>query len=135
VILDVKGPDPARFQWLTGRDIQPLHCFLDHLQLSGCRTWIRQVIVPGWNDKPDDLQELAVFLARWPGLSLEKVELLPYHTYGKVKWGKLNRPYALPDVPPISDSSLADLKRQVDQLVSAERTGCLLSASSCRSAT
>jgi pyruvate formate lyase activating enzyme len=120
VILDVKSPDPAGFRWLTGRDIRALCRFLDILQDAGCATWIRQVVVPSWNDTPEDMQDLADFIARWPRLALEKVELLPYHILGKGKWADLGRPYPLPDVPPLPEAAWLSLQGQIDRLVFPE---------------
>jgi len=117
VILDVKSPDPEQFRWLTNREIEPLRTFLSACAKSGSTVWIRQVIVPDWNDQPENIRQLAAFLRQWPDLRVEKVELLPYHTLGEIKWQKLNRSYPLAGRPPLNLDRLNVLQQLVDQLI------------------
>lgn len=49
--------------------------------------WIRQVLVPGYTDKEEDLIELKDFLSTLK--TVDKVEILPYHDMGKFKWLEL----------------------------------------------
>ena len=55
--------------------------------------WIRQVLIPGITDNKDDLLELKKFINSLK--TLEKIELLPYHSIGKYKWDKLGYKYEL----------------------------------------
>ncbi len=121
-ILDVKNPEPEKFQWLTGKNIEPLHHFLDACAAARTRLWIRQVIVPGWNDQTGDIEKLAGFLAGWPDLQLKKIELLPYHTLGLAKWQKLGQPYPLAGTKPLDPKVLQDLQMQADLLISQRRS-------------
>ena len=59
--------------------------------------WIRQVLVPGYTDKEDDLKKLRDFIAELK--TVKKVELLPYHDLGKFKWLELGCKYELEGVP------------------------------------
>lgn len=115
VILDIKSPDPDKFQWLTGRPADNLHRFLRACEQHARQVWIRQVIVPGWNDQVGDIDALADFLDRWPGLPVTRVELLPYHKLGEDKWRHLGYPYPLQDTPALSKICLADLQRLIEQ--------------------
>lgn len=115
VLLDIKSPDPARFHWLTGRSITHLHNFLDVCEQSASQIWIRQVIVPGWNDQDSDLQELANFLERWPRLPVRRVQLLPYHTRGAEKWSRLGYPYPLEGTPAMDKDKLSVLQRLIEE--------------------
>jgi pyruvate formate lyase activating enzyme len=117
VILDVKSPDPEQFQWLTGRPIQPLRDFLDACDKAGNRLRIRQVILPGWNDKTEDILQLADFLGQWPSLRLEKVQLLPFHTLGELKWQRLGQPFPLAGTPALSQDHLLLLQKLIDKLI------------------
>ena len=49
--------------------------------------WIRQVLVPGYTDKEEDLLNLKQFLSELK--TVRKVEILPYHDMGKYKWEHL----------------------------------------------
>ena len=58
--------------------------------------WIRHVLVPGITDDDESLQQLRAFLDTLA--TVEKVEVLPYHTLGTVKYEKLGMEYPLKDV-------------------------------------
>lgn len=117
VILDVKNSDPDQFRWLTGRDMRPSVDFLAACAARRSRIRIRQVIVPGWNDQSENIRCLASFLARWPDLNLEKIELLPYHTMGEIKWQQLKKPYPLAGVPPLGQDVLKSLQKLADEWI------------------
>ena len=98
VMADIKHIDPERHKWLTGRDNANI---LDALRLLGewgQPMWIRQVLVPGITDGEDDLRRTREFVATLP--SVERVEVLPYHTLGVFKWEELGIPYSLEGVEP-----------------------------------
>lgn len=45
--------------------------------------WLRYVLVPGLTDDPDDITQIADFVA---GLgSVERVDVLPFHQMGRYK--------------------------------------------------
>lgn len=115
ILLDIKSPDPERFKWLTGRETEPLLSFLSACEQHGTTVWIRQVIVPGWNDKPEDIRQLAAFLDRWPALAVARVQLLPYHTMGLVKWEKSGMHNLFSALPPMDRTKLDSLQRLADQ--------------------
>lgn len=117
IILDVKSSDPSKFQSLTGCPIQPLINFIDTCEKSENLLRIRQVIVPDLNDSPEDISHLAGFLAEWPDLRLEKVELLPYHTLGEIKYEKLNIAYPFSGRPAMDSENLKTLQALADKLI------------------
>ena len=58
--------------------------------------WLRQVIVPGYNDTKESVLKLKEFASKLK--NIEKVELLPYHTMAKEKYKKMGIPYRLENV-------------------------------------
>ena len=52
--------------------------------------WIRHVLVPGGSDKDEYLHRLADFIHTLK--TVERVEVLPYHTLGVFKWEQLGIP-------------------------------------------
>ena len=58
--------------------------------------WIRQVLVPGYTDKEEDLKKSKEFLSTLK--TVDKVEILPYHDMGKFKWINLGVTYPLEGV-------------------------------------
>lgn len=103
-LLDLKHIDPERHRELTGRSNELVLAFADHLVERGIPAWIRHVIVPGYTDDPDDTRRTARFIAGLP--NVERVDLLPYHEYGKHKWEALGAEYPLEGISPPSEESV-----------------------------
>lgn len=96
VLLDIKHIDDDACKKLTGHSNANTLAFAKFLSDIGKPTWIRQVLVPGFTDGEESLQRTRAFI---DGLqSVEKVEVLPYHTLGKVKYEKLGLEYPLQGV-------------------------------------
>lgn len=97
VLLDIKHIDDGECRRLTGRGNAATLAFAERLSQEGIPMWIRQVLVPGWTDGDENLRATR----RWiDGLStVERVEVLPYHTLGRKKYETLGIPYPLGDTP------------------------------------
>ncbi|MEA4887864.1 MAG: pyruvate formate-lyase-activating protein [Clostridiaceae bacterium] len=115
VLLDVKALTEDRFRRLTGQSDRPLRRFISLCEQSGCLVRIRQVILPGFNDRPTDIQDLAAYLKFWPDLNLESIELLGYHRLGVEKWRQLGRPYSLDSTPAMDPQQLRVLQDYADR--------------------
>ena len=70
--------------------------FAKYLSDNNIKMWIRQVLVPGYTDKEEDLKKLKEFLATLK--TVDKVEILPYHDMGRFKWEQLGLEYPLDGV-------------------------------------
>lgn len=110
VILDVKHTDPVKYYRLTGGDLEINRRFLDHCKKEKIPLWIRQVILPGWNDTPEDMASLLRYVE---GADVRKIELLPYHTMGVSKWRALELPYGLEGTEPPPDTRMEELRAQI----------------------
>lgn len=98
VLLDIKHINPEEHKRLTARPNENILEFAKYLSQTGKPMWIRHVLVPQITDSDEYLQELATFI---DGLkTVEKVEVLPYHTMGAVKYEKLGIDYPLKGVEP-----------------------------------
>ena len=83
--------------------------FAKYLCETGKPTWVRHVLVPGITDNDEYLSRLAEFIG---GLdNVQKVEVLPYHTMGEVKYGNLGLEYALKGVQPPDGVRVQNAKR------------------------
>ncbi len=98
VILDVKHIDPTWHQKLTGHTNNNVLANALHREKLHKPLWLRYVLVPGYTDQPEFLEQWAVHFQ--PYQSVERVEILPYHTLGVHKYEKLGREYALAGVEP-----------------------------------
>ena len=98
VMLDIKHIDDEEHKKLTGHTnkniLDMATCLSDH----GKAMWIRHVLVPGITDDDGQLHRLRAFIDTLK--TVERVEILPYHTLGVFKWKELGIPYALEDVEP-----------------------------------
>ena len=68
----------------------------EHQKLTG----IRHVVVPGITFDEKELMELGLFLKTLR--NVEKLEVLPYHSMGKVKYDNLGMDYVLKDTPQLT---------------------------------
>lgn len=111
IILDIKHPDPLKFRELTGGDLRLTLDLFAFTATIGKPVWVRQVIVPGWNDQAADMAALATLVARHP--RLERVELLPYHRLGLHKWHDLGLTSPFAATPDLEPAKLAELQAQL----------------------
>ncbi len=97
VILDLKEWDSARHRTLTGFDNENILKMARWLSDNYKKMWIRHVLVPDLTDSAESLQAMHDFIA---GLkTVEKTEILPYHTFGVKKWKNAGLSYPLEGVP------------------------------------
>ena len=111
VMLDIKEWDPDRHKALTGHDNQNILAMARWLSDHGKAMWVRHVLVPGLTDDEDALRATRTFLDSLT--TLQRVEVLPYHTLGLFKWEKLGIPYTLDGVP----TPTADQVRRAEELL------------------
>lgn len=115
VILDLKEIDPERHRQLTGQDNANILAMAQYLSDKGVPLWIRHVLVPGLTDGEDGLRRTAEFIGRLK--TVQRVEVLPYHTLGVFKWKKLGIPYPLEGVPAPTEEQV----RRAEELLQVER--------------
>ena len=95
-LLDIKHIDNEKHKILTGvSNVNTLN-FAKWLSNRNSKVWIRHVLVPGYTDFDKDLQNLAEFIKTLN--NVEKIEVLPYHTMGVVKYQNMGIEYPLKDV-------------------------------------
>lgn len=97
-MLDIKHMDDAAHRKLTGQTNQNILEMAAYLSDHGKAMWIRHVLVPGITTEEDELYRLRSFLDTRK--TVERVEVLPYHTLGVFKWKELGIPYQLEGVDP-----------------------------------
>ena len=98
VLLDIKTWNPARHQYLTGKEITPTLDFARRLAQRQRTVWLRYVLVPSLTDDEDDIRQLAAFAAELGNIA--RVDVLPFHQLGRYKWERLGLDYKLNDVQP-----------------------------------
>lgn len=95
-LLDIKHIDDEKCKALTGKGNKNTLDFARYLSDNGKKIWIRQVLVPGITDDEETLERTRTFIDTLS--TVEKVEVLPYHTLGEVKYKNLGIEYPLQGV-------------------------------------
>ncbi len=106
VLLDLKHMDDAAHQDLVGVSNEKIKEFAKYLSDKGIPMWIRHVLVPGITDSEEHLIELREFIKTLK--TVQKVEVLGYHTMGVHKWELFKEDYPLAGVPA---ATVEDVKR------------------------
>ena len=109
VLLDIKHIDDEKAKKLTGVSNKNELNFAKYLSDNGIPMWIRQVLVPGYTDDENDLLKLKDFISSLN--TVEKVEILPYHDYGKFKWKELGEKYEFEDIIPPTQEQIDKAKQ------------------------
>ena len=86
-LYDVKCADPVLHAQYTGQRNDLILENLRRLSEHGARIWIRVPVIPDFNDREEEMDDIARILE--PLSAVEKVTLIPYHTLGKSKYATL----------------------------------------------
>lgn len=109
VLLDIKHIDSNQHRLITGQGNERTLAFAKFLSDKGVKTWIRYVLVSSLSDDDEAIEKLHGFISTLN--TVEKVEVLPYHSMGKVKYDNLGLDYPLKDEVPPSKDRVANAKR------------------------
>lgn len=108
-LLDIKHIESEEHKKLTGHDNKNILDFARFLSENGKDMWIRHVLVPGITDNDEYLLKLKQFIDTLS--TVKRVEVLPYHTMGEVKYEKLGLPYPLKGLTPPESERVENAKR------------------------
>jgi pyruvate formate lyase activating enzyme len=124
-LFDFKHPDPLKHEYYTGvsnKQILDNLLLLDKLigiSLTRAEVHIRIPLIPTVNMDEGTLEAIAEFVAKLRNIS--KVDLLPYHSAGRVKYPKWNMVYKMDTIQPptkeeIEQASQIFLRKRVCNL-------------------
>ncbi len=97
LLVDIKHIDENEHVALTGRtgaNIKTMFRYLDEINKP---IWIRHVLVPGITDNDEYLIRTRDFIKTLH--NVKRVDVLPYHSLGIIKYQKLGIPYVLEGLP------------------------------------
>ena len=100
VLLDIKHIDNEEHIKLTNFSNKNVLEFAKYLSKINKPVWIRHVVVPTLNDKPEYLAELGKFLASLN--NIKALDVLPYHNMAIPKYENLGIEYPLIGIPPLT---------------------------------
>lgn len=118
-LLDIKHINPQKHKEFTGRDNRlMLENAIKIAASQKTQLSIRVPVIPGFNDTPEEIREIARFTDRLTGV--KRIHLLPYHRLGQDKYEGLGREYLMKDILPPSNEHMELLKRTVEGNCSVE---------------
>ena len=109
VMLDIKYTSEEKYKKFVGCSFATILEFLKYLEATQKPYYIRQVIIPGLNDKDEDIAELKSLLNGKK--FLKKIELLPFKKLCEVKYDSLNIEFPLKNTPEPSAAQMQRLNK------------------------
>jgi pyruvate formate lyase activating enzyme len=110
IILDIKHINNDWHCKITGASNKQVLRSAEYREQTGKPMWVRYVLVPGFSDQLEYINQLGQFLQSFK--TIERLEILPYHTLGKHKYAELNRKYPLESVP-VPDQALINSVKSI----------------------
>lgn len=108
VMLDIKHINENEHKKLTGFSNKNILLFAQYLSKKQIPIWVRHVVIDGITYKQEYLEDLGKFLATLK--SLKALDVIPYHTMGKVKYKELGIPYPLENIEPLESEKAQKAK-------------------------
>lgn len=99
VLMDIKHMNSEKHREFTG---VPNELILENavkFAKSGVDLTIRVPVIPGFNNTPEEIADIASFAAKLP--NVKKLHLLPYHRLGEGKYTALGREYKMSGIKPM----------------------------------
>lgn len=96
VLLDCKQAVSQAHWRLTSANNVATFETAEALYQMGKPVRLRYVLVPGYSDQEEHLRALGERFGKYT--NIERLEILPYHTYGKHKYENMGQPYPLEGV-------------------------------------
>lgn len=115
-LFDYKASDADEHLRFTGASNELILSNLALLYRRGAKITLRCPLIPGINDHPDHLREIARLAKAYPNLM--RVEIMPFHNFGRDKAREIGRVPALPEMENTSE------KLQSIWLAELRRLGC-----------
>ena len=111
-LMDIKHTNTFKHKEFTGRSNELMLENAKKIAQSGqTRLVIRVPVIPGFNDRVDEIEGIARFANALPGV--DKMHLLPYHRLGQDKYEGLGREYLMGDVLPPTNEQMERLRQAV----------------------
>jgi len=112
VLLDIKFTEDALYRRYAGCSMETPLAFLQLLQKMQIPTTIRQVIVPGLNDTPENIAALSAIVQKYP--CIEKTELLPFKKLCIVKYDAMGVPFPFQAYETPSSADMRRLEKMLN---------------------
>ena len=110
VLYDIKHLDSGIHKTKTGIDNRLI---LENAKKAARKStmWLRMPLIPDYNDSDENISKLGEFA---DGIGVEKLSLLPYHSWGEAKYERLGRVYPFKEVSAPKEEKLEEIKQRLD---------------------
>jgi pyruvate formate lyase activating enzyme len=108
VLLDYKYTNAEDYAEYTGCEMARVEEFLAYLQEKRKRTWLRHVLIPGYNDSVESLTRLSAVKEKYS--CVERIELLPFRKLCLEKYRQMGLDFPLENTPEMSAERLDALR-------------------------
>lgn len=107
-LMDIKHMNSVKHKEFTGMPNELILENAKKIAASGMTELVIRVpVIPGFNDRQDEIEAIARFAGSLPGV--KKMHLLPYHRLGQDKYEGLGREYLMKDILPPSNEHMQGL--------------------------
>jgi pyruvate formate lyase activating enzyme len=120
VLLDLKLMDAQRHTAATGVSNGLILENARRIAASGVPMWIRTPVIPGYTDDMENIRAIGSFI-RDALPTVERWDLLAYTNLGKPKYHRLDLPYALENVPLLTQVEMEAAWQAAVELVPVAR--------------
>jgi pyruvate formate lyase activating enzyme len=107
-MCDLKLYDAKKHLYWTGKENRTILENIQKLDKTGKPYCVRTPVVPGVNDRKEQLQELSDFVSRLD--NIESYELLSFHPLASYKYHNMGMKYAFEEIKEIPTDEFAGLK-------------------------
>ncbi len=119
LFMDLKLLDDEKHRKYTGVSnriiLENIKRTAEYAQEHALDIVIRTPVIPGINDRPEDIRAMASWIKdNLPGV--ERYQLLPYHRLGRGKYHNIGKTYDLSEVQPPSKSTMEQLEQEIRKL-------------------
>src|SRR5574344_386304 len=109
ILLDIKHYDPYFFNEITKNHQDKLIKFMESINKTDTRVWIRHVMMPFVTDTLEDMEKLVNFVKPLKK-NIDKIEILPYHKMGIDKYKELNKEYRIKNMEAMNKEKAKDFE-------------------------
>ena len=111
-LFDLKHMDTIKHKKYTGVSNELILKNLNMLHKMGKEIIIRIPIIPGFNDRKEELDDFKNYIMELK--NIKEVNLLPYHGIGQEKYNRIGKHYKMKDVNEPSDEDMQYAARLMD---------------------
>lgn len=109
-LYDLKCMDDTRHRAVVGVSNEPILSNIRHIAECGGKIQVRIPLIPQFNDSDANLQAAAALCSEL-GDAVTMIQLLPYHTYGTVKYTRIRWEQPIFEAVPLPDTRVEEIRR------------------------